>query len=73
MFLVTVNLPGYLPDSEGQEFDNELEARIHINDEVKWHLDEGFCTSELPVWTLWEIGNPEPLVESRCGVALIAG
>jgi hypothetical protein len=73
VFLVTVNMPGYLPDNEGQEFDNERDARTHINDEVQWHLDQGFHMRDLPVWTLWEAGNPDPLVESRCGVAAISG
>ena len=73
MFLVTVNMPGYLPDHEGEEFEHERDARAHINDEVRWHLDQGFRQCDLPVWTLWEVGNPEPLVESRCGVAAIAG
>lgn len=73
MFLVTVNMPGYLPDCEGEEFECERDARAHINDEVQWHLDQGFHTCDLPVWTLWEAGNPEPVVESRCGVAAISG
>jgi hypothetical protein len=73
VFLVTVNMPGYLPDNEGVEFEDERDARAHINDEVQWHLEQGFRVCDLPVWTLWEVGRAEPLVESRCGVAAIAG
>lgn len=73
MFLVTVNMPGYLPDNEGEVFENERDARAHINREVQWHLGQGFRMCDLPVWTLWERGVPEPLVESRCGVAAISG
>lgn len=73
MFLVTVNMPGYLPDHEGEVFENERDARIHINNEVQWHLAQGFHMRDLPVWTLWEADNPEPIVESRCGVAAISG
>jgi hypothetical protein len=73
VFLVTVNMPGYLPDDEGEEFDRERDARAHINDEVQWHLEQGFRVCDLPVWTLWEVGDSEPLVESRCGVAPLSG
>jgi hypothetical protein len=73
MFLVTVNMPGYHPDHEGEAFECERVARAHINHEVQWHIKQGFRICDLPVWTLWETGSPEPIVESRCGVALISG
>jgi hypothetical protein len=72
VFLVTVNMPGYMPDNEGEEFECERDARAHINHEVQWHLAQGFYMGHLPVWTLWEVGVPEPIVESRCGVALVS-
>ena len=42
MFLVTVNMPGYHPDHEGEEFECERAARAHINHEAQWHIEQGF-------------------------------
>ena len=69
MFLVTVHLSGCIPDQEGECFETERAARAHINHEVQWHLERGFCMCDLPVWTLWEAGSLEPVVASRFGVA----